>query len=129
MKAPAKVKFWGRLGPISLRPARALCAPSDANIQVDPRQEGHDEGKRGVSMKKKRPTEQELLKDLDACGAHADELTEPLPHESEPLEKLRGSVKKLERPTDPAADPEHWEAWFDGEGVSEDFMKDRGEKR
>jgi len=80
-------------------------------------------------MKKKRPTEQELLKDLDAYGAHADELTEPLPHESEPLEKLRGSVKKLERPTDHAADPEDWEAWFDGEGVSEDFMKDRGEKR
>ena len=90
-------------------------------------------------MKKKRPTEQELLKNLNAygahadelteLGAHADELTEPLPHDSEPLEKLKGSVKKLERPTDPAADPEDWDAWFDREGVSEDFMKDRGEKR
>ncbi len=80
-------------------------------------------------MKKKRPTEQELLKDLDAYGAHADELAESLPHESEPLERLKGSVKKFDRPTDPAADPEDWDAWFDGERFSEDFMKDRGEKR
>ncbi len=76
-----------------------------------------------------RPTEQELLKDLWAYGAHADERAEPLPHESEPLKKLKGSVKKFERPTEPAADLEDWDAWFDGEGVSEDFMKDRGEKR
>ena len=33
-------------------------------------------------MKKKRPTEQELLKNLNAYGAHADELTEPLSHDS-----------------------------------------------
>ncbi|KXS54622.1 MAG: hypothetical protein AWU57_976 [Marinobacter sp. T13-3] len=79
-------------------------------------------------MKKKRPTEQELLKGLDASGAHADELAEPLPHESEPLERLKDSVKKFERPTDPAAAPEDWDAWFDGEPVSRDFMKDRGEK-
>ena len=80
-------------------------------------------------MKKKRPTEQELLENLDAYGAHADELAEPLSHESEPLEKLKGSVKKFERPTDPAIASEDWDAWFDGEGTSEDFMKDRGEKQ
>lgn len=80
-------------------------------------------------MKKGRPTEQERLKDMDAYGAHADELAEPLLHESEPLGKLKGAVKKFERPTDPAADPEDCNAWFGGEGVPEDFMKDRGEKQ
>lgn len=81
-------------------------------------------------MKEKRPTEQELLENLDACGAHADELAEPLSQEYEPLEKLKGSVKKLERPTDPATAAEDWDAWFDGEGgASDDFIKDRGEKR
>jgi antitoxin VapB len=45
------------------------------------------------------------------------------------LEKLKGSVKKFERPTDPATAPEDWDACFDGEGASEGFMKDRGEKR
>ena len=64
-------------------------------------------------MKKKRPTEQELIEGLDANGAHADELAEPLPHEFEPLEKLKCSVKKFKRPTDPAADPEDWGAWYD----------------
>ena len=80
-------------------------------------------------MQKKRPTEQELLKGLDAYGAHADELAGPLPHESEPLERLKGSVKKFERPTDPVNDPEDWDAWFDEEGVSGDFMKDHGEEQ
>jgi len=79
-------------------------------------------------MKKKRPTEQELLENLDAYGAHADELAEPLSHESESLEKLKGSVKKFMRPTDPVIAPEDWDAWFDEEGASEDLMKDR-EKR
>jgi antitoxin VapB len=64
-------------------------------------------------MKMKRSTEQELIEGLDAYGAHADELAELLPHETESLEKLRGSVKKFERPTDPAADPEDWNAWRD----------------
>ena len=41
-------------------------------------------------MKKKRLTERELLENLDAYGAHADELAEPLPQECEPLEKLKG---------------------------------------
>lgn len=80
-------------------------------------------------MKKKRLTERELLENLDAYGAHADELAEPLPQECEPLEKLKGSVEKFERPTDPATAAEEWDAWFDGEGASEDFMKDCGEKR
>lgn len=43
-------------------------------------------------MRKKRPTEQELPKDLDAFGAHADELAGPLPHESEPLESKRPAI-------------------------------------
>jgi hypothetical protein len=49
-------------------------------------------------MQKKRPIEQELLKDLEAFGGHADELGELLPQESEPLERLKGSGKKFERP-------------------------------
>jgi antitoxin VapB len=69
-------------------------------------------------MKKKRPTDHDLLNDLDAYGAHADELADPLPHELEPLEKLKGSVKKFERPTDPAVDPDDWEAWLDDDGAS-----------
>lgn len=80
-------------------------------------------------MKNKRPTEQELVENLDAYGAHADELAVPRSHDSEPLEKLKGSVKKFDRPTDPAIAPEDWDAWFDAEGASEDFMKDRGDKR
>jgi antitoxin VapB len=41
-------------------------------------------------MSIKRMTEQALLEGLDAEGAHADELVEPLPQELEPLERLRG---------------------------------------
>ena len=41
-------------------------------------------------MSIKRITEQELLDGLDAKGAHAEELAEPLPQELEPLERLRG---------------------------------------
>ena len=80
-------------------------------------------------MKKKRPTEQELLKDLNPRGAHADELADPLAHELDALDRLKGSVKKFERPTDPATDPEDWDAWFDEEGVSGDLMEGNGEKR
>jgi antitoxin VapB len=61
----------------------------------------------------KRPTEQELIEGLDADGAHADELAEPLSNELEPLEKLKDLVRKFERPTDPAADPEDWDALCD----------------
>ena len=72
-------------------------------------------------MNIKRLTESELLTDLDARGARADELAEPLPQELEPPERLRGSVKRYTRPTDPV-----WDEQCDSdEGVSEDFMKDR----
>jgi antitoxin VapB len=66
-------------------------------------------------------TEQELLEGLDARGAHADDLAEPLAQELEPLERLRGSVKRYNRPTDPV-----WDEYFDSdEGVTDDFMEDR----
>lgn len=72
-------------------------------------------------MSIKRMTEKELLDGLDARGAHADELAGPLPQELTPLERLRGSVKRYDRPTDPV-----WDDYFDtGEGVSDDFMEDR----
>jgi len=72
-------------------------------------------------MSIKRMTEQELLEGLDAKGSHADELAEPLPQELEPLERLRGSVKRYIRPTDPV-----WDEYFDSdEGVTDDFMEDR----
>lgn len=74
-------------------------------------------------MQKKRPTEHELLKSLDTYEAHADELARPLPKELTPLERLKGSVKHYERPTDPV-----WDDFFNSdEGVSEDFMEDRNQ--
>jgi antitoxin VapB len=73
-------------------------------------------------MVKKTFTEQELLEGLDAHTAHADELAEPLTQELMPLERLKGSVKLYERPTDPV-----WQEYFDAsEGVTDDFMEDRG---
>ncbi|WP_228744613.1 hypothetical protein ABWH88_04315 [Marinobacter adhaerens] len=72
-------------------------------------------------VKKKRFTEQEPLEDLDVDSAHADALAVPLPQELSPLERLKGSVKRYERPTDPV-----WDEYFDSsEGGSEDFMEDR----
>jgi antitoxin VapB len=72
-------------------------------------------------MGKKRKTEQELLEGLDAKGAHADELAELLPHELTPLERLKGSVKRYDRPTDPV-----WGEYVDSEkGVTDDIMEDR----
>jgi len=68
----------------------------------------------------KRPTEKELLKGLDAHTVHADELAEPLPQELTPLERLKGSVKRYDRPTDPV-----WDEYFESGGVSDDFMDDR----
>lgn len=68
----------------------------------------------------RRLTAGELLKGLNAHTAHADELTQPLEQELTPLEKLRGSVKKYDRPTEPV-----WDEFFDGEGVSQDFMDER----
>lgn len=52
-------------------------------------------------MTLRRFTEKELLTGLDANGAHADELADLLPQEFLPLERLRGSVKRYDRPTDP----------------------------
>jgi len=72
-------------------------------------------------MSTKRMTEKELLESLDAHTAHADELAEPLPQELTPLERLKGSVKRYERPTDPV-----WDEFFESdEGVTDDFMEDR----
>lgn len=72
-------------------------------------------------MSKKRLTETELLVGLDAYTAHADELAQPLPQELTPLKRLKGSVKRYDRPTDPVWD----EFFYSEEGVSEDFMEDR----
>ncbi len=72
-------------------------------------------------MKNKTLTEQELLEGLDAESAHADKLATLLPHELTPLERLRGSVLRYERPTDPV-----WDEYFDSdEDVSDDFIQDR----
>lgn len=74
-------------------------------------------------MSIKRMTEKELLRDLDAQKAHADELADPLPQELTPLERLQGSVLRYDRPTDPV-----WDEYFDSdEGVSDDFMEDRNQ--
>lgn len=72
-------------------------------------------------MTTKRPTEKELLDSLDAYTAHADELADPLPQELTPLERLKGSVKRYDRPTDPV-----WDEFIDSdESVADDFMEDR----
>jgi antitoxin VapB len=69
----------------------------------------------------KRMTEKEILDGLDAEGAHADALAGLLPDELEPLERLRGSIKRYIQPTDPV-----WDEYFDSdEGVTDDFMGDR----
>ena len=44
----------------------------------------------------------------------------PAEHEFSPLEKLKGSVTHLERPTDPAADWEEWSAYQDDSGSDHD---------
>ena len=72
-------------------------------------------------MPKKTFTEQELLEGLDAHTAHADELAEPHFQELTPLERLRGSVKRYDRPFDSV-----WDEWFDSEErVTDDFMEGR----
>ncbi|MBC7193725.1 MULTISPECIES: hypothetical protein [unclassified Marinobacter] len=75
-------------------------------------------------MTTKCPTEKELLDGLDAHTAHADELAQPLAQELTPLERLKGSVKRYDRPTDPV-----WDEYFDSEGVSDDFMEDRDQPK
>ncbi|EMP56949.1 hypothetical protein MSNKSG1_02781 [Marinobacter santoriniensis NKSG1] len=72
-------------------------------------------------MTEKRLSEKALLENLDAHKVHADELAQPLPQELTPLERLKGSVKRYERPTDPV-----WDEWFDSEeSATDDFMNDR----
>ena len=71
-------------------------------------------------MKKKRFTEEELLDGLEPYAAHADELAEPQGNEPTALERLKGSVLRYERPTDPV-----WDECFEAEGVTEDFMENR----
>ncbi|WP_254774319.1 hypothetical protein [Marinobacter sp. AC-23] len=67
------------------------------------------------------PNRDRVARRLDAHTAHADEVAQPLPQELTPLERLKGSVKRYDRPTDPV-----WDEFFDSEeGVSEDFMEDR----
>lgn len=69
----------------------------------------------------KRLTEKELLEGLDAHTAHAYELADLLPQELTPLERLKGTVKHYERPTDPV-----WYEYFESdERVTDDFMEDR----
>ncbi len=63
-----------------------------------------------IPVSEKRMTERELLEDLDAHKAHADELAEPLPQELTPLERLKGSVLRYERPTDSV-----WDEYFDSD--------------
>jgi len=72
-------------------------------------------------MTKQHLTEKELLTGLDAHKAHADELAEPLPKELTPLERLKGSVKRYDRPTDPV-----WNEFSDSE---ENIDDDRTENR
>ena len=71
-------------------------------------------------MKKKTFTEQELLESCDPHTAHADELAEPLPQELTPLERLKGSVKRYDRPFDPV-----WDDVSESEDINDDFMDDR----
>jgi antitoxin VapB len=76
-------------------------------------------------MTSKRPSEKELLDGLDAHTAHVDELAEPLSQELTPLERLKGSVKRYDRPTDPV-----WDEWFESDDrATADFMEDREQSK
>lgn len=67
-------------------------------------------------MNKKRSSKEESqLKDLP----------QPLPHDSGSRKELNGLAKKFDRPTHPAESQQDWDAWFDGESVSEDFGTER----
>lgn len=74
-------------------------------------------------MKDKRPAEHELLAYLDKMTAHADELAQPLPQELDPLERLRGTVTRYDRPLDGC-----WDGDIDPDEeqrCSDDSMPDR----
>ena len=70
-------------------------------------------------MATKRPSEQELLDGLDAYTTDDDELALSQPQGLTPLERLKGSVKRYERPTDPV-----WNECFGSEGGSDDLLED-----
>ena len=74
----------------------------------------------GRSMSLKRIQEKDLLKNLTAHTAHAEELATPMANEVDPLERLKDSVLRYERPLDPV-----WDEYLDSEGCSEDFMPKR----
>lgn len=71
-------------------------------------------------MATKPTSEKELLDGHDAYTAHHDELAHSMPQGMTPLERLKGSVKRYERPTDPV-----WNEYFGSEGVSDDLLADR----
>lgn len=72
-------------------------------------------------MKIKRIQEKDLLKGLDADKAHVDELASVTPEELEPLERLKGSVKRYDRPFDSV-----WDDDFDSsERVTDDSERPR----
>lgn len=70
------------------------------------------------SMKDRKPAEQELLADLGEMAAHADVLAQQLPQELDPLERLRGTVTRYDRPLDGCwdedIDPDEEERCSDG---------------
>ncbi|GAB5478083.1 MAG: hypothetical protein Marn2KO_15500 [Marinobacter nauticus] len=73
----------------------------------------------------KRIQEKELLEGLDADKAHADELAKPTPEELEPLERLKGSVKRYDRPFESV-----WDDYFDSsERVTGDYLEDRDQSK
>lgn len=69
-------------------------------------------------MSTERLREQELPKRLDAHTAHADALAEPPAQEIDPLERLKGSVKRHERPLDGC-----WDYADDDGAESDELLK------
>jgi len=84
---------------------------------------------RSRKKKKWKPSkaEKRLLRGFDAQTAHADELAEPLEEELTPQERLKGSVQRYDRATDPVFEDSEWDDWFDGESASGDSSPDRSQ--
>ncbi|MBL3827229.1 MULTISPECIES: hypothetical protein [unclassified Marinobacter] len=73
----------------------------------------------------KQIQEKDLLEGLDAEKNHADELANVTPEEIEPLERLKGSVKRYDRPFDSV-----WDDDFDSSELdTDDFLKDRDQSK
>lgn len=86
MKVHTKIQRWGNGLALrisgSLREIPQLKDGTEVDVEVT--EEGFTLKKSLTHSKKKFPyTENELLKDLSAKKAHADLLTNPLPHEME----------------------------------------------